>query len=319
MRYVLRADASQLKGSGHVMRASAIAEVLIARGEEVIFVGLIADMNWVEDRIKGLGFAEIYESPIEFISKADSDLLILDSYEISINDSFIAPDRWLHIVAIVDEQTPNYQCNLRIHPGLDASWVGESNIPILSGPRFIPFRSSLEHMTVTTINNNGVLRIAVVAGGSDPFKLVIELANILAGFPEAFEVFLFSNSAHKMDLDSRFHVIEIGKSLDELTRNVDLVFTTSSTSSFEFIARGMCVGVACVIENQKQNYSLLGELEIAAQIGIRNSANEWELNIDVIRALVTSPTVRQNLKSNAFGLIDFSGAKRIVDAIAAIL
>ena len=60
MRYVLRADASQSIGAGHVMRSSAIAEELIAKGKQVIFVGQITDLPWVEERIASLGFAHVY-------------------------------------------------------------------------------------------------------------------------------------------------------------------------------------------------------------------------------------------------------------------
>ena len=123
MRYVLRADASQSIGSGHVMRSSAIAEELIARGENVVFVGQISDLPWVEERIASLGFTHIHNNPSGFISNLKSDVLLLDSYEISVNDTFINPVNWLHIAAIVDELTPNYRCTLRIHPGLDSNWV----------------------------------------------------------------------------------------------------------------------------------------------------------------------------------------------------
>ena len=109
--------------------------------------------------------------------------------------------------------------------------------------------------------------------------------------------------------------IEIGKQLDEIIQNVDLVLTTSSTSSLEFLARGLCVGVACAVDNQKQNYDFLGQIGAAAQIGFRNSFNEWKLEIEVIHALLTSSRLRQNLQAKSHGLIDFNGAQRIVDAI----
>ena len=83
MGYVLPADASPTIGSGHVMRSSAIAEELIARGEKVVFVGQISNLLWVTERIMDLGFIEIYNNPLDFTSKSDTDVLILDSYEIS--------------------------------------------------------------------------------------------------------------------------------------------------------------------------------------------------------------------------------------------
>ena len=43
------------------MRLSAIAEELIARDEEVSFVGSISNLPWVEDQIAELGFSEICE------------------------------------------------------------------------------------------------------------------------------------------------------------------------------------------------------------------------------------------------------------------
>jgi len=318
MRYVLRADASQSIGAGHVMRSSAIAEELMARGEEVIFVGQISDLIWVEERVASLGFANIYNSSTNFFPNSISDVLLLDSYEISVDDDFIAPKNWLHIVAIVDELTPNYRCNLRIHPGLDSNWVGDSKVPILSGPKFIPLRSSLSKNLYEVRQEHLKLKIAVVAGGSDPHGLVHEIAKILLTITEEFEVYLFSNSIFDLPLDSRFHYIDIGQHLDELTKEMDLVLTAASTSSLEFLARGFCVGIACAVDNQEQYYNSLGELGVAVQFGFRNIDNNWILDKERIHSLVTSSELRRNLTAKSKNLIDFKGSSRIADAILSL-
>jgi spore coat polysaccharide biosynthesis predicted glycosyltransferase SpsG len=89
MRFVFRADASLAIGSGHVMRSSAIAEEVIARGIPTVFVGSISKLPWVSERIQGLGFIDILDGPNDFKSDSIQDILILDSYEMRINDSFI--------------------------------------------------------------------------------------------------------------------------------------------------------------------------------------------------------------------------------------
>ena len=318
MRYVLRADASHSIGAGHVMRSSAIAEELIAQGEDVVFVGQISDLPWVKERITSLGFVHIHNESIEFISNPESDVLLLDSYEIESSDEFINPEKWLHIIAIVDELTPDYHCTLRIHPSLNSAWNKNSKTPILSGPKYIPFRSSISKNMYASGQGQRMLKIAVVAGGSDPFGLVHEIANILFTFSEQFEVYLFSNSIPDSVLDNRFHYFEVSPLLDTLTKDVDLIFTTASTSSLEFLARGLCVGIACAVDNQEQYYRSLGELGVASQIGYRNKGKVWELDKEVIYSLVTSPELRRKLTTQARGLIDFKGASRIVEAIKAL-
>ena len=315
MRYVLRADASKSIGAGHVMRSSAIAEELIAIGKEVIFVGQITDLPWVEERIASLGFAHVYPDSNGFKPNPDSDVLILDSYGIDESDAFISQQNWCRVIAIVDEMTPNYSCSLRIHPGLDSNWIGKSDIPILSGPRYIPIRSSLSKNKKHESQEQRKLKVVVVAGGSNPHELVNEIAKNLVTFSEDFEVYLFSNSILDSYLDSRFHYVEVGNQLDKLLEDADLVLTTASTSSLEFLARGLCVGIACVVDNQEQYYKIMGELGVAAQFGFRNINNEWELDRETMYSLVKWSLLRQNLLAKSKELIDFQGAKRIVDAI----
>jgi spore coat polysaccharide biosynthesis predicted glycosyltransferase SpsG len=147
---------------------------------------------------------------------------------------------------------------------------------------------------------------------------VYEIAKILCAFSEDFEALLFTNYSNRENLDSRFKFIKIGPLLDELTQNVDLVLTTSSTSSLEFIARGLCVGVICAVDNQEQYYHSLGQIGAAAQIGFRNSDNKWELDKEKIHLLIKSEEQRRKLTVGAAGLIDFDGAKRIVKAITSL-
>lgn len=298
------------------MRSSAIAEELIARGEDVIFVGQISNLPWVKERIELLGFSHIYGGSKEFNSNPESDVLILDTYTIGTNESFINTKNWLHTVAIVDELTPKYDCTIRIHPGLDSDWTGNSRTPILAGPKYIPIRSSLTKNT--QIKKKNILKIAVVAGGSDPFELVNEIAKVLEKTSVHFEAYLFSRFESHSIIDSRFQYFQVGQILDELTRDIDLVLTTASTSSLEFLARGICVGLVCAVDNQKQHYNSLGKLGVAAQLGLRTLDNSWELDEQMIYSLITSSELRMRLMARANGLIDFNGASRIVDAITTL-
>jgi spore coat polysaccharide biosynthesis predicted glycosyltransferase SpsG len=122
MRFVFRADASMTIGSGHVMRSSAIAEEAIARGIPSLFVGNISELGWVSERIRGLGFIQVLENTSEFIPDKNEDILIIDSYEIKTDDVFVQSQNWSKVVSIFDELTPDYSCDLRIHPGLTKTW-----------------------------------------------------------------------------------------------------------------------------------------------------------------------------------------------------
>jgi spore coat polysaccharide biosynthesis predicted glycosyltransferase SpsG len=185
----------------------------------------------------------------------------------------------------------------------------------LAGPRFIPIRSSLSRKTQVNQENEHRLRIVVVAGGSDPFNLVHEIAKVLTKTAEHFEVYLFTSFDFDSVIDSRFHYVQVGQELEDLTQDADLVITTASTSSLEFLARGLCVGLVCAVDNQRQNYNSLGKLGVAAQLGFRTLDNNWELDEQKIYSLIASNELRVNLVSRAEGLIDFKGASRIVEAI----
>lgn len=297
------------------MRSSAIAEEFIARGADVIFVGQISELSWVKERIATLGFSRVYADSNDFFPNSKDDVLVLDTYSIDIDDAFINPENWRHVVVMVDELTPSYHCTLRIHPGIDSEWVGNSLVPILAGPKFIPIRSSISKKGQVGICREDTLKLAVVAGGSDPYQLVNEIARILAKIPVHFDALLFSTSDSDSIVDSRFHYVEVGQQLDDLTSDVDLVITTASTSSLEFLARGLCVGLVCAVDNQQQFYKSLGKRGVAAQLGFRTSGSNWELDEQMIYALITSDELRKGLTSKALGLIDFKGASRIVDAI----
>jgi len=145
--------------------------------------------------------------------------------------------------------------------------------------------------------------------------VVKELAKILSEFDENFHAHLFSNNIFEFTIDERFSYVKIGPQLDEVTTNMDLVLTTSSSSSLEFIARGLCVGAICAVENQAQNYQSFQELKIAAQIGFRKFDGTWEINEKTIHSLVTSREIRESIRRKSKGVFDFQGAARIVSAI----
>lgn len=312
MRYVFRTDASLKIGAGHVMRSTAIAEEMISKGLTTIFIGVISEMPWLSARIRNLGFAEIYENESNFQPSVNSDVLILDSYDISVSNNFIQPQNWLAVVSIFDENTPNYNCNLRIHPGLDATWSSYCDTQTLAGPKYIPFRKSITKKINSQQKN--ILTIIVVGGGSDSHNFVGSLARILCDSKENFQAYLFTNEKPFDYLDERFVQILIGQSLDLIAADADLVFSTASTTCLEFIARGCAIGIGRSVSNQNSIYEKLTQLQVAIPIGVFDTGS-WKFDSDKITRLINSEKLRFNLVERAENLIDYKGAERIIHAI----
>jgi len=312
MRFVFRADASMTIGSGHVMRSSAIAEEAIARGIPSLFVGKISELGWVSERIRGLGFLQILENTSEFMPDKNEDILIIDSYEIPANDVFVQLQNWSKVVSIFDELTPGYSCDLRIHPGLTKTWPAPFPGRTLSGPKFVPLRKSIKNSTKHT--PEGTLEVLIVGGGSDIYGFVPAVVKVLTKLTQDFHVTIFSNSYLGLDLDERFSVSEVGLNLDIVANTVDLVFTTASTTSLEFLARGSAVAIGCAVDNQELYYKELSGGNYAAPIG-EFLNNEWHLDAELIQELFRLETLRSTLKGNSANLIDLNGAIRIVDEI----
>jgi len=293
------------------MRSSSIAEEMISRGLHTIFVGEISDMPWLANRIENLGFAEIHKNSKDFKSRAKSDILILDSYELPIEDEFIQTENWKSVINIFDNSTPNYRCQMRIHPGLEDDWKQLPNIFTLAGVRYIPLRSGLHKQKKEIV---GPLQIVITGGGSDSNNFVEAILGVLSESEEDFQASIFTNHPFLPILDNRFQIRSLGVEFDVAVSKTDLAFTTASTTCLEFLATGSAIGIGCSVQNQKSNYLKLGELEIACLVGIYLNGS-WEINKDAILEIVSSKNMREKLQCKARNYIDLNGAVRIVDNI----
>lgn len=316
MRFVFRSDASFSIGAGHVMRSSAIAEEAISQGIQCIFVGDIAGIPWIEDKVRNLGFHQVIGNESEFNPSSQRDVLILDSYSIPTNHKFIDPRDWLTVVNIFDSFTPKYKSNLRIHPGIEKITEAFTYGKTLSGPEYVPIRKSIRKSLPTLEGRE--LRITVVGGGTDVKGFVTAIAKSLMKLDINFKACLVTATPTDLSLDDRFELIQPGKNIDSIFLDTDVALTTASTTALEFLALGCAVGIACAVENQKQNYYSLTELGIVAPIGIHVNGI-WELEHYELNTLLSEISFRNEIKEKARNFIDKDGAKRIVDAILEII
>jgi len=316
MRFVFRADANLEIGSGHIMRAIGIFEELVSQNFEVIFVGDLGGIKWLEETVERVGFAEIHSDKKSFWPNSNSDVLIFDTYSLPIDDEFINNKHWKFTIVLADETTPDYKVDLRVILSLQNEITYENAKELVFGGRFIPFRKEIKEFNRNSKNDK--LNILVLAGGVDRLKFVSEISLELVKLKDEFTANCFTNNPSNLELDSRFNSFPIGSSLIRVARDADLVFTTSSTSSLEFIAMGCAVGISCAFENQLANYNGFTKIGIAQPIG-KFDDNRWNLNSNQIQQLVSSSEKRNDLIVKAKDLFQLDGAKNIIDKVFTLI
>lgn len=294
------------------MRSSVLAEEAISRGHECVFVGVISDLDWVSSRISNLGFSSIIQDEKNFVSTSSTDILILDSYEIPESSAYISKANWKYILAIADAITPKYQSDVTLVPSLEVRGDPASGQKVLSGPEYILIRTGIAKSQKIE-SGHGPLRVMAVGGGSDPYGFVKEITHVISELGIAVELHCFTDEELPQSETIKICKHPIGPEFDYWANEVDLVLTTASTTSMEFIAREVPIGVVCAVDNQRDYYKQLGKLGCVSQIGVLETSGEWEFNLNEIVDLLSDSGKRVGLRNSTKGLIDLKGASRVID------
>ena len=316
MRLIFRVDASPNTGTGHVMRCSAIIEEATSRGITCMVIGKLGGYLWLQERLKNIGARHLEDSEL-FHANKDEDILVIDSYDLPVNDDFIQPQNWKSVISIADDVTPDYFADLTIHPGIDTFLKKEKANIVLTGPDFIPFRKSIRKSL--RANHTSVRKVVIFAGGADIFNFALAMARELREIHEFESAVFFSASSPEItSLDSRFRVRAFGPALDEELEGADLVFTSASTSSLEIIAREIPLGICFTVVNQISYFNALINDGLAADIGNFSQEGQWEINRITIKSLFSDSSLRDKLSANSSNFLDLLGSQRIVNRILSL-
>ena len=295
------------------MRVSTIAQEAIARGHECHFVGITSELSWVDKYVRKLGFQSLSQNIDSFDTNFRDEILVLDSYTVALDSPFNNPNIWKMVVCVTDQFTPEYSADIFINQSMKSKPTLDNRLE-LDGPDFALIRKSIKKST----SRNAVEfppKLLVLGGGSDPYGFVRAVLQKLRSSDLLFEAHVFSDENLDSFSDLNIHQHQLGSELDDFADGVDLVITTASTSSIEFIAREIPTLVACAVDNQEKFYSELGELGFAIPIGMRNSFGNWQLDLQTIKTAIEDPEIRANLKLRVQGVIDLKGPSRIMDKI----
>ena len=239
MKIVIRADASKLIGSGHVMRCLTLAEGLRERGAQVSFISQHCDGDLC-DLISQKGF-KIRESWVE---RFKPDWLIVDHYELGEDWEYSMRSHVKRIMVIDDLARP-HDCDVLLDQNLVANfgtrYVGKvpGSCALLLGPQYALLQPIYRELHDRTPPREGpIKRIMISFGGGD-----------VAGMTD----FALDTVQSLKCIDVKVDVVQPGDNLPSLApliARADLAIGAAGTTAWERLCLGLPSLVITVADNQ---------------------------------------------------------------------
>ena len=335
MKVLLRADASPVQGTGHVMRCLTLSEELIRRGHNVVLMTNCSEVDWLEQVIVSSNTEVIrthqHELPVDECLRLAPDVVVTDSYELPASKISLLAQK-VPVLSIVDGDARGIVATEYLDHNLGAEfqpWPDEVSGKLLAGSEFALIRDAvLERKRIHPwIFQKSLPHVVAVMGGSDPTGTIVEVTqalNKLEGRCTATVV--VSDQWHKevqnlLGQVDGFEIISPTSELPQVLASADIAISASGTSSWELCSLGIPSLLIAVVENQSESLQRIVDSKLALGIdltrgGIKNFTSEVET---MVRRLIENNELREQLSLECAKHFDGLGKVRVVDTLEKII
>jgi UDP-2,4-diacetamido-2,4,6-trideoxy-beta-L-altropyranose hydrolase len=297
----IRTDASPSIGLGHLIRTSALADMLSPAFEPTFILQdtpAEISVKFISSAFKKIlipfsGFES--DKEIVFLNQqgfSSGSIFIVDGYQFEPEYHKNLQQAGFHVVCIDDLVRPGHSADLIIN---QADFVSANDYKTNSvtrfclGPRFALLRQPfLKAAQEKARHINKIQSVFVSFGGADTNNITFKVVNILSAFEEIKNVHILSSSVNA-NIDEwknqlphpgriHFHQNMYSSEVCQLMQSCELAICPSSSLSLELCAVGILLFTGTTAGNQEGYYKSLIHHKTAIGIGNWLSASENEIS-----------------------------------------
>jgi UDP-2,4-diacetamido-2,4,6-trideoxy-beta-L-altropyranose hydrolase len=333
-RIILRADASQSIGTGHVMRCATLAAEFRVRGWLATLVA--RDLPAVLERSLLAAGIEVFRLPELSVDAEPAylgahlgsavDVVVTDHYGIGAPWQRQAA-AWATLVMAIDDLADRAQAVeilLNQNLGVDEarySGLVDLSATVLTGPRYALVRPEFAAARARERQRSGTVdRILVFMSGADQANLTLTASRAAASVGAAVDVVVGAAYAFEpklRDLAARFPSIEVHVNTPDmaaLMERADLAIGAASSASWERCTLGLPSVLVTLADNQIEGARNLAEAGAAVSLGWYDQVTEADV-VRTLEALMADPTSIRAMGSAAAQIADGLGTRRVADVI----
>ena len=331
---LIRADANETIGTGHVMRCLSIAKAFRTHGAEVLFI--TADHK-SDQLISNAGFSSACldgnwsDLPEELpkltgiLEELRPELLLVDSYYVT--DEYLKKLRRHAPVAYIDDVNKqtwdvDWLVNYNIYAeSYDYGGYAGTRTGLLLSPRFAPLREEFRDPGTHAINST-VSNVLVSAGGSDPERITERMiSEICPEWPDIRFHFVVGGLNPRISkiraLESGNVVLHIDeKHMSSLMKAADVAISAAGSTLYELCACGTPTITYTLADNQLDAAKAFERQGIMVYAGDCRENDRFINDLEEsFRDLINDVSRRTSCSEKMQALVDGSGAERIAEAM----
>ena len=338
---LIRADADQEVGTGHVMRCLALAQAwqenggepatfVMARKTPALESRLVSEGQQVLDISAFPGGTDDARQTIAAARRKKASCVVVDGYRFEAEYQRIIKDAGLRLLFVDDFGHAGHYCadlvlNQNFHADEALYADREPSTRLLLGSRYVLLRREFRPLRgwLRTINTAG-RKVLVTLGGTDPdnvtLKVIRALQQVRVEFLEAVVVVGGSNRHYAelqkalRDSPSAIRLEHDATNMPELMVWADLAVSAGGSTSWEIAFTGLPNLVMALDDHQLLVARELHANGVALNLGLHEGVSVADIGDRITRVLL-SPEDRSLMSARGQTLIDGKGGSRVVEAL----
>lgn len=336
---IIRADASEMIGIGHVMRCLALGQAWQDQGGSVLFLTATTDSK-VLKRLEVDGFHIIHiRSPYPSLSDLTTTLSVLSQY----------PDSWITLdgyhfdsayqqtvkatgnrLLVIDDiaKLDQYYADIILNQNINAKSMTYSCEPcthLLLGTSYVLLRSEfLSHRALDRETPDVARRVLVTMGGADPDDITVKVLDALSQVSiRGIEIVVLAGSSypHLQKLQERIQNFRHKINIVHNTHNMPewmiwahIAITAGGSTCWELAYMGVPMLTIILAENQRKAAQVLSEAGVSFLLGDGMHLSTSEIAKGIEQQLL-DPENRRSMSNKGRLLISGNGARKVLSAM----